>query len=738
MPQRNEKMKIKRLSKFIVAFGLLLLLIAGLATESFAQRQPPNTRTPIGELNGKTIYADDVINQINNDSPFMPALEDDKITQDPTATPAPNATPVPTPVPRPAAASFDKQIDNMMKTAKDWLFASILNTVVKPMLPYLTFFAWIIASFVLIISFLRKFSDERGYSVELLFRWGIRTLCFMLVIGSAPYLLDVFTLVGKQIAKPLKSANYWLMKDFDEKMRQYVKANFSVEDPNAIIAERLPNGEPGILGVINNKESSVADITADLNFLNWNMPRMFSLVVISQNIIKFGGILLALAGLFILIGLKLASPIMAALGFDDKFAAQTFYPFCWGVATFCLSYPIVKEIAMYIAYSIGLIALSIYNGEPLYTLDPNTAKIISTGNYDPGSSAAIVTFLFFIAALSYILTPTLAYKLLRGQVYESVNQVSMGWMLSAVGTALETYGLVAGAAINRQAENTQIQGIYNSEKTNAKAALEAGKLQTDARRIQALSGVQGSLQTTLGQIYGNQTTNMLITNSNRTMQLQQTSASTQREIGSQRIEYTDRTNRLGFETNREKGNRWVENEAQINDNILNMSPGSGVVGTRGLAGVVANGAGSATGIPLDPSQVRQTYGNQITDEQYKLNLGQNTRTLTSNRENSENYQENLNASINQNADATIGAIQKGASISAGAAKQGAGTQTTGINQSYGLEIKANDVTFTGRNEAALINKNSAEESAHLRMAATIVTGFFRDMDRRLEEMKPKY
>ncbi|MCY7348976.1 MAG: hypothetical protein LH614_22530, partial [Pyrinomonadaceae bacterium] len=491
MSLKNEKSKIKNLSKFVAVLGCLLLFVSGFSVQSFAQRQ-----TPVGEINGKPIYTDDFINQINNDSPFMPALEDDKITSDPTGTPAPNATPVPTPVPRPAAPSFDKQIDNMMKTAKDWLFSSILNTVVKPMLPYLTFFAWIIASFVLIISFLRKFSDERGYSVELLFRWGIRTLCFMLVIGSAPYLLDVFTLVGKQIAKPLKSANYWLVKDFDEKMRQYVKANFSVEDPNAIIAERLPNGEPGILGVINNKESKVSDITADLNFLNWNMPRMFSLVVISQNIIKFGGILLALAGLFILIGLKLASPIMAALGFDDKFAAQTFYPFCWGVATFCLSYPIVKEVAMYIAYSIGIIALSIYNNEPLYTLDPATAKIISSGNFDPGSSAAIVTFLFFIAALSYILTPTLAYKLLRGQVYESVNQVSMGWMLSAVGTALETYGLVAGAAINRQAENTQVQGIYNSEKANARAALEAGRFQTDARRIQALSGVQGSLQTT--------------------------------------------------------------------------------------------------------------------------------------------------------------------------------------------------------------------------------------------------
>jgi hypothetical protein len=58
---------------------------------------------------------------------------------------------------------------------------------------------------------------------------------------------------------------------------------------------------------------------------------------------------------------------MAALGFDEKFAAQTFYPFCWGVATFCLSYSIVKEVAMYISYSIGIIALSIYNNELLYT-----------------------------------------------------------------------------------------------------------------------------------------------------------------------------------------------------------------------------------------------------------------------------------------------------------------------------------------------------------------------------------
>ncbi len=57
MSQRNEKIENKKLSKFIALLGALLLLIATSAIESIAQRQ-----TPIGELNGKQIYADDVIN----------------------------------------------------------------------------------------------------------------------------------------------------------------------------------------------------------------------------------------------------------------------------------------------------------------------------------------------------------------------------------------------------------------------------------------------------------------------------------------------------------------------------------------------------------------------------------------------------------------------------------------------------------------------------------------------------
>jgi hypothetical protein len=730
--------KTNRSTKLFSAL-ILFLLFSSFCLETFGQR-----RKPIGTLNGQPVYTEDVLENINNDSPFMPALDDERnqkyLTEQPPGTqPTPSATPIPTPAPRPPAPSFDKQMENMMKTAQGWLFASVLNNVIKPALPYLMFFAWIIASFVLIISFLRKFSDERGFSFETLLRWGARTAVFMLIIGSAPYLIDLFTLIGKQIAKPVKSANVEMVRVFDEKMKSYVKAHFSVEDPNALLAERLPNGQPGILGVINNKESSVADVTAELNFLNWNMPRMFSLVVISQNIIKFGGIILALACLFILIGLKLAAPIMAALGFDDKFAAQTFYPFCWGVATFCFSYPIVKEVAMYIAYSIGLIALSIYNSEALYTLDPNTAKIIANGNYDSGSSAAIVTFLFFIAALSYILSVVLAYKLLRGQVYESVNQVSMGWMLSAVGTALETYGLVAGAAINRQAENTQIHGINAAEKASAKGAFDAGKLQTEAKRVQAITGVQGSLQTTLGQIYGASTTNILMTNSQRVMQLAQTRAATGREITAAQIDGDYNYGIAQAENSRQ--NRVADGEYHANNAQIasEMAPGSSVIGSQGFykqgQGLVGR---AVTGQAADAGSIRNDTGRAASNLYFESYGNQTDHRLTRQEQNARQYQSSVEQSINQNADASIAAIERGAGVSAGAAKQGAATQIGGIGKAYNLEMQANDANFQSRVEAADINKTAAEEAAQLRMVATVVTGFFRDMDRRIEEMKPKY
>jgi hypothetical protein len=570
-----------------------------------------------------------------------------------------------------------------------------------------------------------------------LVRWAIRSVVFMVVIGASPFVIDALTVTGKFFARPIKSFNHELVAEFDEKMKKYVKATFAVEDPNQLLAETLPDGKPGLVGVIFDKESSVKDVTGELNILGWNMPRMFTIMVVGQNIIKFGGLFLAIAGLFILIGLKLAAPVLSAFGFDEKFANQIFYPFCWGVVTFSLAFPIVKEVTLYVAYGIGLIGLSIYNGETAFTLDPATAQIITSKAYDPASSALIVTLLFFVSSLCFILVPWLSYRVLRGQVFEGVSQISMGWMLSGIGTALETYGLVAGAAINRQAENTQIQGISNAEQASAKKGLEAANISTEARRISSVAGVQGGLVSSLGQIRANQVTQTLITNANKTFGILSSQAATKREITNMQAETQGQNSSRILEMAKENSLR-----SQGTNQQFGMLKYEAIPGGSQIAG---------TTLPIRKGVEFYDFNRGEHILQKSTNSMNNTTTDTTELQNentkyitqqkidaSTNYQGSINQALENQASQTVGAINAGTNIAAGSAKQGAGIQIGGINQSAVLEKQSNQLNFEGRIESAAINQKAASEAAHLRMMSTVVSGFFRDMDRRLEEMKPKY
>lgn len=730
---------------FGILFVAVLLIAAPFANAQRRRVSPPRVegQTPIGTVNGQPITANDLILTIGSDSPFMPPLDgspvpvlqqfENKYPDNPAASPAPT----PTVTPKPPAPSFSVQIQNLMKTGQEWLFKSLLDVIIKPLMPVLIFFAWIIASFVLILGFVRRFYDNKGIGPEQLVARGVRTVIFMVVIGASPFLIDALTVTGKFFARPVKGFNREIKREFDEKMKKYVKATFSVEDPNALLAERLPNGEPGLVGIITDKESSVKDIASEMNVLGWNMPRMFTVMVISQNIIKFGGIFLAIAGLFILIGLKLAAPVMSAFGFDEKFANQMFYPFCWGVATFSLAFPLVKEVTLYVAYGFGLIGLSIYNGETVFMLDPQTAQVITSGAYDPASSALIVTLLFFVSSLCFILVPWLSYRVLRGQIYEGVSQISMGWMLSTVGTVLETYGLVAGAAINRQAENTQIQGINSAEQASAKKGLEAANISTEARRIASVAGAEGGLVSSLGQIRANQVTQTLITNANKNFGILSSQAATRREIAGMTAENQGAQSGRVLDMAKENALRSQGTNQQFGMMKYEAIPGgSQIMGTslpirKGVEfydwnrgeHILQKSTDSMNRTTTDTTEVQNQNTQQITDQKIAASTA---------------YQGDINAALENQAGATVGAINAGTNIAAGSARQGANITIGGINKSAVMEKQSNQINFEGRVEAAQINMQSAKEAAHLRMMSTVVSGFFRDMDRRLEEMKPKY
>ena len=747
-------MKLRnKLSGTTAALTLLLTscLFACLFTTTAAGQQPPRPprpprvegQTPIGTMNGQPVTANDLILTINTDSPFMPPLDGSpapvlqQFENQYPANPATTPQPVPVIPPKPTAPSFSEQITNLMRTGQEWLFRSVLDTIIRPLMPILTFLAWIIASFVLIVAFIRRFHDNRGLGPEQLVAWGVRTIVFMVVIGASPFIIDALTVTGKFFARPVRGYNRSLVAEFDEKMKQYVKANFAVEDPNELLAERLPNGEPGLVGIITHKESSVKDITSEMNVLGWDMPRMFTFMVIGQNIVKFGAIFLSVAGLFILIGLKLAAPVLSAFGFDEKFANQIFYPFCWGAATFALAFPIVKEVTLYICYGIGLLALSIYNGEAVFSLDPVTATIITNNNYDPASSALIVTALFFVSSLCFILVPWLSYRVLRGQVYEGVSQVSMGWMLSSLGTALETYGLVAGAALHRQAENTQIQGIYNAEQAAAKKALEAANQSTDARLVSSVAGVEGGLATSLGQIRANQVTQTLLAGVNETFGIASSSAATRREITGTLAEAEGARESRTFDGKKEVELRRQGNLERFGMKTYEFTPGgSSIAGTS----VPIRTGHELFDWARDKHPIQEVNKQMDSTTRDTVALQNNNTQIVADKkiDASNTYQGDLNKALEGQASESIAAINRGSGIAAQSSRQGAGIQLSGIHRSAEMERIANQLNFEGRTEAASINQAAAMEAARLRMVSTVVSGFFRDMDRRLEEMKPKY
>jgi hypothetical protein len=305
-------------------------------------------------------------------------------------------------------------------------------------------------------------------------------------------------------------------------------------------------------------------------------------------------------------------------------------------------------------------------------------------------------------------------------------------MLSTVGTALETYGLVAGAAINRQAENTQIQGIYNAEQASAKKGLEASNLSTDARRVSSVAGVEGGLVSSLGQIRANQVTQTMIANANRNFGILSSQASTKREISTMQAE------NQGMQTGRIlDGAKENSLRSQGTNQQFGMLKYEAIPGGTNIP--IRKGFEFKDWVQDEHILQKSTNSmNRTTTDTYQLQ-NENTQNVTNQKvDASTTYQGEMNSAFNRQAAETIGAVNTGSNIASNSAKQGAGIQISGINKSTEMEKQANQLNFDGRIEAAGINQKSSTEAAHLRMMSTVVTGFFRDMDRRLEEMKPKY
>jgi hypothetical protein len=74
---------------------------------------------------------------------------------------------------------------------------------------------------------------------------------------------------------------------------------------------------------------------------------------------------------------------MVAVGTDKKLAERITYPFLWGSVVFTLIFPVVRDVNIYIAYTVGTFGLMLYKGQAIYTIDEATAELVKNNPYDP-------------------------------------------------------------------------------------------------------------------------------------------------------------------------------------------------------------------------------------------------------------------------------------------------------------------------------------------------------------------
>jgi hypothetical protein len=439
--------------------------------------------------------------------------------------------------------------------------------------------------------------------------------------------------------------------------------------------------------------------------------------------LQFGEIFLLLLSGFVMIALRLAAPFMIAVGTDKKLAERVTYPFVWGTVVFTAIFPVVRDVITYVAYTVGGFGLMLYKGEAIYTIDDKTAELLKNNYYDPKFIIIISLVTMTVSGLCLWLSPYIAYRFATGQVFEAVSSTASGWMSAIVGSAIEFAGLKAGASIQRQAENTQIQGSYGAEMTRAKATLEVGNIGAQARQISGLASIQGGLAGQLGAIWGGAHTTIGTAMQMRNFTVASTNAQvgdSQRQTGYRRDQTIGQNNiNYGVETVRLS----VENEAKKGENAAQL-----------VGGAFPYGGGTITGEQGFFAQRQRNIGQNAALSQQRMYSNINEfHTSDKIQGSQETFRGNIQTAADNQYAGIVQATNEGAGMAAGAAKHGAGIASGGVNKAYQLELKANEVQFTGTKDAAAITRDAGFEAARDRQIGTIITSMSRDMSRRLEE-----
>jgi len=394
-----------------------------------------------------------------------------------------------------------------------------LSVRASQLLPYLDYEvlsriqAWVqgiavaVAIVVLLFGFLRLWRENAGGNSNLIF-YFVRSLFFFGLVGSSVWLIGQMAATGKEIAEgnELRGSGggsllydfYKAQRDsFNESYEKMTLGTFTVKVDGRDFTVKPNTPSMGtFVGVLYDSQGTIKDLDQKLNDSSYTLPTLFNWLNASRTILEAGDFwLLMLGGVLVLI-FKAAAPLMMAVAIDQKLAHKVTYPFVWGAAVLTLLWPSVSYFIRALAYLFGNVAMALGDSEPLYVWDYASLYAIKSNFASPVHTVAIAAFMMTIAGGCLWISPYLAYRFSMGQIYEGVSAAMSQFAAMIIGTGVEAYSTTAAAGINQLAQNTQAQGAYSAQMTEARANQEAGMLRNQAGFIAGKASALSAAQAT--------------------------------------------------------------------------------------------------------------------------------------------------------------------------------------------------------------------------------------------------
>jgi len=623
--------------------------------------------------------------------------------------------------PTPSGTTLSDHIARLSIKASQ-LLPYLQNEVLRHTQDWVYGIAIAVAVLVLLFSFLRLWRENAGGGNSNLIFFFLRSLFFFGLVGSSVWLIGQMAATGREIAegneingsagRGLLFEFYKAQRDsFNESYEKLVMGTFTVKvDGRDFTVQPSSDTAGTFLGVLYDSEGTIKDLDKKLNDSSYTLPSLFNLLNASRTILEAGDFWLLVLGAVLVLIFKAAAPLMMAVAIDQKLAHKVTYPFAWGAGVLTLIWPAVSYFIRALAYLFGNMAMALGESEPLYKWDYATMYAIKSNFASPVYVVAIATLMMTIAGGCLWISPYLAYRFSMGQVYEGVSAAMSQFAAMVIGTGVEAYSATAAASINQLAQNTQTQGSYDAQTTEARANRESGMLRNQAAFISGKAQALSSAQSTAGAATAaaragiSQAYTMFGSGSRGVAGYNEQMAqiSTQRTMRDNKIQGARQASETNTDSQVGRKQEWSRGLGSIP-----LFGGPIDLVREGVAGTVSEASGGKYGaMPLtlhqrgyDAARIEYTSAVNATASQ-SFTEAQNVERQTGDRMAAISTQQGREA--------------------AGSAYAAAGTSIAGHQAALGISNRAIEIDFSGRMNSANTIQGAAVESAKLQAIAAII------------------